>query len=324
MNALYCRNSLLVCAFLAAPLLGLAQAPPSKPVRLISQFAAGTPGDTVARAFAILLSQTAGQPIVVDARPGGGGIIAALAVARAAPDGDTLLNVTAGVPVILSVLGKSLPLDPVRDLTPITTLAGDVTVLLVGNPAAPASSLETLIAYAKANPGKLSYGTTGVGSPHHLSGEQIKLLTGADIVHVPYKTSPVLDAVSGGIPIAFVIASQAIPFVNSGKLKVLAVVHERRYRGLPDVPTVTETIPGFQVPPSWTGLFGPAALPQPIARRIQAAAVKAMVSPEGKAHYEQLGYEVMITTPEEFSALIKRQIEMVARIAKGAGIPQID
>jgi tripartite-type tricarboxylate transporter receptor subunit TctC len=173
----------------------------------------------------------------------------------------------------------------------------------------------------------VAYGTSGIGSPHHLSGELVKLLTGADLLHVPYKASAqaLQDVVAGQIPTTFAISGLVVPAVRAGKVKALAIVREQRFAALPDVPTVGEIVPGFETPPSWTGLFGPAGLAPPLLRRIHADVVKALNKVEVRARLADQHFEVITNeTPEDFAAQIKRQIELVGRIVKGAGIKPSD
>ncbi|MCC6473531.1 MAG: tripartite tricarboxylate transporter substrate binding protein [Burkholderiales bacterium] len=312
-----------IAAALAAP--AWSQAYPARPIRVITQFNAGTPGDLIARVAAQVMSETMGQPGVVENRPGGGGIVAVGAVVRAAPDGYTLLVSNASVPAVLPVLAKNpLPFDPLKDLTPITII-GDIAMLVVANAALPFNNFKELIEYARANPGKVNYGTTGIGTSMHLAGEQIDMLSGAPLTHIPYKTSPVLDAASGALQLAFVVGAQGLPLIREGKVKLITVMSSARFRAMPEVPLINEVLPGFEPPPQWTGLLGPGALPPAIVKRLFADVVHGLTSPEGRARVQKVGFESMVSkSPEEFAALIRRQQELVARIAKSAGIPKLD
>ena len=298
-----------------------AQAFPNKPIRLVAQFAAGASGDTVVRTIATPLSEIIGQPVVVDNRAGAGGVVAAEIVKSAAPDGYTLFAGTSATQVIRLYLSRSTPFDPVKDFTPITQFVESVTTIVM-NPAVPATNLKELIEYARQNPGKVAFGTSGVGSEHHLSGEEIKQLAGVDMLHVPYKASAqgLLDVVSGRLPIAFSIYVVAMPQIKAGKVKVLAVVRDKRSALLPDVPAVPEAVPGFEPPPSWVGLFAPAGLPAPLLKRIHGDFIRVLNAPDTKAKLTEQGLEIVGNTPEEFSAKIQKQKELVARIVKGAGI----
>lgn len=307
------------CLAAAISVSALPQTFPSKPIRMVTQFGIGAPGDLLVRTVASYMAEYIGQPVVVDNRTGAGGLIAARVGASAAPDGYTIIALSAGVPVIQAVLGKQLPLDPVKDLTPITGV-GDTVSLIVAHPSV-AGSLNELISVAKTQPGKLFYGTTGVGSQHHLAGEQINMLAGVSIVHVPYKVSPIADTASGALPLTYVIASQGMPQVSAGKVKALAVVGNSRSLQLPGVPTVDEVVAGFEPPPGWTGLFAPAGIPTSVLQRLHADAVKAITSPECTSKIVALAHEpIPSKSPEEFAALVKRQIALVGRIVNAAGI----
>jgi tripartite-type tricarboxylate transporter receptor subunit TctC len=297
-----------------------AQTYPSKPLRIYTQFGPGTPGEIVARVVADRMTVSMGQPVVVESRAGGGGVLAASLTARAAPDGYTLAALTSTVPVISAVMSRDLPFDPVKELTPITTLVR-IPAVLAAHPSFPPNNLTELIEYAKANPGKVSYGTTGIGSSFHLTMEQARMLTGAAMQHIPYKTSPVLDAVTGAIQFAFVVAPQAMPLIKAGKVKPIGVVSPQRTRLLPDVATMLETVPGFELVPEWTGLFGPAGLPQPVLRRIHADAVAGINQPEARDRLAAGGYDIItMASPEDYAAQLKRDLALVARIVKAAGL----
>lgn len=302
-----------------------AQAYPNKPIRVICQFNAGTPGDLIARVAAALMTENLGQAVVVENRAGGGGVVAVQAVARAAPDGYTLLVSNASVPTVLPVLSaKPLGFDPLKDLTPITII-GDIAMLIVANPALPFNTLRELIDYAKANPGKVNYGTTGVGTSMHLSGEQISQLTGAPMTHIPYKTSPVLDAASGALQLAFVVGAQGLPLIKAGKVKLITLMSTGRFAPMPEVPLVHEVLPAFERPPGWTGLLGPGGMPPAVVKRIFAETVRGITSPEGSAQVQKAGFEPMVSkSPEEFATAIRHQQELIARIAKAANIPKLD
>jgi tripartite-type tricarboxylate transporter receptor subunit TctC len=311
--------AMVFCA-IATP-MALAQNYPVKPVRIFTQFAAGASGDTTVRIMAAPFSEMLGQPVIVENRAGAGGLLAAEAVQRAAPDGYTLLAGSSSTQIIRIFLSKNVPFDPQRDFTAITQISESVPTIVV-NPKLGVNSLAELLEYARRNPGKLAFGTSGIGSDHHLSGEEIKQLSKVDMLHIPYKAGAqaLVDVMSGQLPMAFVIHTQALPHIRSGKAKALAVVKEKRFALLPEVPTVTEVIPAFEVPPSWTGLLGPAGLPPALLARISSDAIRAMNLPETRARYAEGGQEVVASSPEEFAAKIRRNLELVARIVKAAGI----
>lgn len=310
----------LVLLFAVFPVC--AQSYPVKPVRVLTQFAPGTPGEVVARLVTAQMSQTMGQPLVVESRAGAGGAIAAGAVARAEPDGYTLAVLNMSVPVTSPALGltKDYPFDPLKDLAPITNMV-HIPAVMAAHPSFPASNIRELVDYAKANPDKVRYGTTGVGSTFHLVIEQVKALTGARQTHIPYKTSPVLDAVSGAIDYAFVVMPQAVPLIKAGKVKAIGVVSPERSRLLPDVPIMTESVPGYETLPEGTALFGTGRTPAPVLRRLHAEAVAALNHPEVREKLTASGSDIATSpSPEEFAAQIKRHIALIQRIVKAAGL----
>jgi len=308
---------------LAAPLAALPQSYPSKPVHLITQFAAGSTGDVLCRVMANALADATRVPVIVDNRPGAGGVLAAELAARSAPDGYSLLVATTGTQVMRVYLAKNQSFDPVKDFTPITEL-GETATLLVAHPSFPAHSLREMLEYARSHPGQVTYGTSGIGSPHHLSGELLQQLTGVQLVHVPYKASAqaLQDTIAGQLMTTFAISGLAVPAVRSGKVHALAVNRDSRFAALPDVPTISEVVPGFETPPSWTGLFGPAAMPQPLLRQVHALVVKSLNAAAVRSKLAE-GYFDVITnkTPEDFQVQIAREITLVGRIVKAAGIP---
>ena len=193
---------------------------------------------------------------------------------------------------------------------------------IAASASAPADSLKELIEYARRNPGKISYGTSGIGTGQHLAAELIKQLTGTDMVHVPYKSGAQVttNLVGGQIPVSFGVLATAVPYLKSGKLKLLAIINDKRYQSLPDVPTVGEIIPGFESPPTWVGYFAPAGLPQPLLARLHAEMVKAVIAPEVAAKLGNVGFTVTTDAPGAFTSAIRQDIELVGRIVKAAGV----
>jgi tripartite-type tricarboxylate transporter receptor subunit TctC len=311
------------CTALAMAFAGpvSAQSWPAKPIRVVTQFAPGSSGDTTLRVIVPIISQDVGQPVVIDNRAGGGGMVAAELVARAAPDGYTILCATSATQVVRPFMVSGPSFDTVKDFTPITALYSAIT-LLVAHPSVPVNSMGELIEYARRNPGKLSYGSSGIGTDHHLTGEQIRILTGADIVHVPYKATAqaLVDVVSGQLPLTYAITGAAGTFMKTGKIKVLGVVKNQRVALLPDVAAFGEVMPKFQQPPNWTAIFGPAGLPPAVLARLNGAIVKSLHHPDAQARWIANGYEVLGNTPEEFAAQIRQQTVLVASIVKSAGI----
>jgi tripartite-type tricarboxylate transporter receptor subunit TctC len=296
-----------------------AQSYPSRPIRSIMTVAGGA--DMIARLVAQGLTASLGQPVVVEVQSGAGGAIGAEAVARAAPDGYTIMLTSESALVMNRFLSKSARLDPLKDFTPITK-AFETVAVVETTPGQPFGPVRELIDYAKRNPGKLSYGTSGIGTTHHLSGESIRLLAGIDWVHVPYKGGPpvVTDLIGGQIQVGFSVLATVSPFIASGKVKVLAVNGAKRYHVLPGVPTVSEELPGYEAPPTWAGYFGPAGMPQAIVTRLHEGIVRILNSPEVRAKAEDIGFPIETSTPEELSANIRRDIEYTAEIVKAIGI----
>ena len=294
---------------------------PTKPIRVVTQFVPGSSGDTALRFITPGMSESLGQPVVIDSRPGAGGVVAAEQVMRSAGDGYTLLSSTSGAHIMRLFLVKNQSFDPIKDFAPVTQLM-DVAAVIVATPSLPAGSLKELLDQARREPGKLSFGTSGIGSEHHLSAEQMMQLTGVSMVHVPYKSGSqaMLDVAAGQLPLAIGTFPGAQAFIASGKLKPIAVVRDRRIAQLPNVAAVPEVVKGFESPSAWTGIFGPASLPAALARRLQGEFAKAMNAPEAKGKLLQGGYEVIGNTPEEFASEIRHEIELIGRIVKAAGI----
>ena len=298
-----------------------AQAPSSRPLKIIVPFPPGNGTDILARLMAPKLTASLNQPVIVENRGGANGMIGAEAVARAAPDGTTILFTSPSTHVTALLLSKNLPYDPIKDFTPITAAVEPVTVMTI-NPSLPVNSVKELIAYAKANPGKLNYSSPGVGAVFHMSGELFKLGAGVDIVHVPYKgAAPALaGVVAGEVSIGFNSLASVLPHLRSGRLKVLAVLEANRYPGLPDVPSIAEALPGFQKPASWFGLFGPAGLPAPTLARLHDELVASLKEPDVHSKIDELAMTVIANTPEQFSAMLKSGIAQYGRLIKAAGI----
>jgi tripartite-type tricarboxylate transporter receptor subunit TctC len=277
--------------------------------------------DAITRLICQRVTEAVGQPFLVENQAGAGGAIGATTVARAAPDGYTLLSTTGSTQVQRGFMVKNVPYDPVKDYTPIT-LAWETMIVLGAPPSAPFGSFASMIEYAKANPGKISYGTSGLGTSHHLALEMIVLLTGAEIVHIPYKGGDqvITDVLAGRIQVASTPMFSLEPHVRSGKARYLAVLNNRRFPGAPDVPSVREFIAGFESPPLWSGFFGPAALPQPIVLRLHDELVKVVRTQEVRAKLDQGGLLLVASTPEELAQQVQKDIQTVAGIVKRAKI----
>ncbi|MGA7490728.1 MAG: tripartite tricarboxylate transporter substrate binding protein [Xanthobacteraceae bacterium] len=295
--------------------------PAAKPITMVVPFPPGPALDLVARLVAGKIAGPLGQTIVVENRSGANGTIGSNAVARAAPDGYTLLAATAGTHVTAVHLMKSLPYDPVKDFTPIAAAVEPATCLAV-NAAVPVNSVEELIAYARSRPDELSFGSSGVGSVFHMMGELFNQTAGVRIKHVPYRgvVPAMQDVVAGHIPMVFISVSNALPAMQSGRVKILATLEPARYAKLPQVPSMSEIIPAFKKPSSWFGFLGPAALPREITTRLNAEIVKALNAPDVAGKLEDNGMAVIGGTPEQFAALIADGIARYGAIIKAAGI----
>ena len=305
---------------LGLPVLACAQAYPSKPIRLVVPFPPGGSLDVVARAIGQKLSDAWGQPVVIDNRPGAGGNIGADLVAKAAPDGYTILEGALSTHAVNVSLYSKMPYDPVRDFAPITLVAVTPNVLVL-NPSVPANSVKELIAYAKANPGKLSFGSGSNGSAGHLAGELFKMEAGVDMVHIPYKgAAPAMqDLLSGQIQLMFDNLANSMQYVRAGKLKALAVTTAQRSALVPDLPTLSEAgLPGFDIS-TWWGFMAPAGTPKEVIAKWNADVSRILATPEMKAFFAQQGAEPSPTSPEAFGEMIRREIAKYAKIVKASG-----
>jgi len=293
---------------------------PNRPVRMIVTYPPGGGVDLAARVIGQKFSEAFAQQIIIDNRGGGGGNIAMELGARAAPDGYTLTMTAAGPMTINVSLYSRIPFDPVRDFEPIALVASTIYALVV-HPGVQAKSLKELIALAKANPGKLTFGTAGIGAPPHLATELLKMMTGTDMIHVPYKgTGPaVADLMGGQLTFMFADALAAGPQIKAGKLRGLAVSSPRRFAFVPDLPTVAEAgVPGFSAS-GWTGLVAPAGTPQAVIRKLNAEVVRVLPLPDVKEKLAGDGSEFGKNTPAEFRAFIKAEIAKWAKVVKASG-----
>ena len=301
-----------------------AQNYPSKPIRVISEYIAGAGGDVFFRPLATNLAAAMEQQWIVDNRGGAGGLLAVEAVSRATPDGYTVLLASQNVPVTRRYLSRAKPVDPNVDLTPISAL-WRTTLVFASHPSFPVKSLRELIAYAKANPGKVSYSSSGIGTQAHFAGANFANIAGANLLHVPYNNNrQVTDVLAGDVPLTISIVSSVTPYTRAGRLRALAVAAAKRLEILPDVPTVSEVLPAFEPPPTWTALFAPPGLPKQLLARLHAAVVKTTSNPELRAKASADGFELIGNTPEEFSAQLKRDIEVAGRLVKAAKIEPTD
>ena len=276
-------SALLSLAVLSA----VAQGYPAKPIRTIITYAGGA--EPIARIIAQKMSDSMGQPVLIEAMTGANGAVGAMTAARAAPDGYTILASTGATQIIRGFLVKNVPYDPFKDFVPLAHTFDAVSVI-VAHPDAPAT-FRGLLEFAKQNPGRISYGTTGVGSAYHMAVELVHMLTGVEMVHVPYKAGPqsITDLVAGRVQVSLSVYATTVAFVTAGKIRNLAVINDRRFSRIPEVPAVREFVPGFESPPLWGGYFGPAGLPAPIAERLTAEILKALSLPEVRARMEDVG-----------------------------------
>ncbi len=314
------RTKKFILALLAAPTLALGQGYPSKPVRVIVPYPAGSTPDIVGRTVSDRLQKALGQPFVVENRTGAGGNIGAEAVVRSAPDGHTLLIGINGPVAVNKHLYKNLPFDPDKDLLPISLLAS-APQMLVTTPAVPADSFKTFLEYAKRNPGKLSYGTVGAGSASHLTMELLKSDARVFIVHIPYRGFPpaVTDMLAGNIDTMFAIIPAVLPHVRAGKMKPLAVTALKRNALAPDVPSVAEL--GYPQLESlaWIGLLAPAGTSREIIERLSTETVKGMQTAETRESLGRQGFDVVANSPDEFSRWIRAESAKWAKVIRASG-----
>ncbi len=315
----YTLSGGLVIAGFVASSVALAQSYPVKPIRTIVTFAGV--GEALCRMVAQKMTENLGSPVILESMAAAGGAQGAEAVMKATPDGYTILATTPGTHVMRQFLSRQMSFDPIKDFTPIT-LAWETVAVVAVHPSLPVNSMRELIDYAKKYPGKLSYGTSGIGTSHHMASEMLKLTAGVDMVHVPYKTGAqsFQDALSGTIPVLYGVFAQVQPAVQSGKLRIIALQNDRRFPLAGDVPTIKEVVPGFSGPPFWTSYYGPANLPQALVRRLNLEINKAANTPDVKAKLDGAGFLVVGTSPEELSSINKADIERAGQLVKAAGI----
>ncbi|MFO1306418.1 MAG: tripartite tricarboxylate transporter substrate binding protein [Burkholderiales bacterium] len=316
-SAILCAASALAAI---APLPALAQAYPSKPVTVVVPWPAGGPSDIAARPMSKGLGDELRQSFIVDNRGGAGGNIGTAMVAKAAPDGYTLL-ITSSAPIVINPsLYKQMPFDPAKDLTPITNLLR-VPLVLVVHPSVPANNLKELIAYIGAQKGKLTYASAGNGTPQHLTGELFKSTAKVDMVHVPYKGAApaITDLVGGHVPIMFDSTIAILPQIKAGKVKPIAMTGAKRSPALPEVPTFAEAgMPGFESY-AWYGFFAPAKTPADVVAKLNAAALKVMKGPEWQKVLAETGSENVGESPEQFTAFTKAEAMKWAKVVKDSG-----
>lgn len=293
---------------------------PNRPIKILVGQPAGSATDLSARAVAQILSQELGQSVVVENKAGAGGIIATVQAAQSPPDGYTLLMSSSGPLAVNPTLYTNLPYDPAKDFNAIT-LVNVMPMFLVANPAFAPTNVLDVIKYAKANPGKVSYGSSGVGITNHITMEYFASAAGVKLVHIPYRGGPLAlnDLMGGQIPLMFEPASTIIPHLQSGKLRVIAVSSAKRSAAAPDVPTVAESgLPGFDAN-AWVGLVAPARTPPEIIKKLNQATVKGLRTPEMRAKFAPLGVDIVANSPAEFDAFIKSEITKWGAIVRESG-----
>lgn len=315
--------TLCIAASVAASLSqhAISQSYPAKPIRVLSTFPAGGAADGIMRLIGQKMSESIRQPVIVEAIPGAGGVLAAQILLRAAPDGYTILHSAPTTLVATPFLLKTPPYDPLKDFTYITHLTDATTCVLV-NAAVPVNTVRELIDYVKANPGKLAYGSNGVGASFHLEMELLKQKYGLDITHVPYKSGldALMAAAAGQIPVAFVTVGSALGQARAGKVKILAVLSIRRFATLPDIPAMGEQLPDYEKIPSGDEMVGPAGMPDPVLRRLHTEIVKALYNTDVQERLKQIGFVPVGNTPEEHAIQIRKDMATMAKGLKAAQI----
>lgn len=314
------RRRILLAAALLAPSTPRAQTGPDRPIRLIVPFAPGGATDILSRLLAERLTDGLGQVVVVDNRPGAGGNLGAEAAARAAPDGQTIVMGVVGTHAINPSLFPSIAFDPIRDFTPVSLVATAMNVLTV-HPDLPVRSVQELAALARARPGQLHFGSPGNGSTVQLAGELFKTMTGTDMVHTPYRgaAAAMTDLLAGRIQVMFDNLPSAVPHVRAGRLRALAVTGAERSEALPELPTIAEAgLPGYEAT-TWFAIFGPAGLAAPVVARLNRAVHAALDGSVMRARLAELGAEPAPGTPEQLTALIRRDTERWAEVIRLSG-----
>ena len=308
---------LLTCFATAAA----AQTYPDRPVRVIVPFSTGSAVDTIARVIGAQMAEQMGQQLVIENRTGANGIIAAEAVVKSPADGYTLFFPNDGMMAANPAMFAKIPYDPIRDFAPVT-LVSSIPLLLVAHPSLPVTNVQELVALAKSKPGTINYGTSGNGSAQHLAMALFASASGAPMTHVPYKSlgAAFNDLLGGHIPVMFAGMSNVVPLMKDNKLRVLAVSSARRSPALPEVPTAAEQgVPGYGYA-AWNGIVAPAGTPAPVIAKLHAEMVRAMANPAVRGKLAPLGFELIGSTPAEFGALIRSDVERIGALIRASGI----
>lgn len=315
------RIALALVAALMIPLIAHAQAWPTRqPIKFIVVYPPGGASDVTARIIGAKLTESLGQSVVIENKPGANGIIALDYVAKSAPDGYTILMANLGPNAINPVVYSKLPYDAIKDFAAIT-LTTIVPQIIVVTPSLPVKSAQDLIAYSKANPGKVTFASAGNGASNHLSGEMFNAMASIKMVHVPYKgdTPSMVDVMSGTVNVALPTAVAVMPHIKSGRLRGIAVTSSKRLPSLPDMPTVAETLAGFEAV-SWGGVMAPAGTPPEIIARLNAEINRILKMPDVAEKLQALGAEIVGSTAEEFSAYVKSEINKWGKVARDNNI----
>ncbi len=316
------RHRFLLALLLWALNTGVwAQAFPTKPIRLIVPYPAGGVVDTAARAVGKKLADVLGQAVIVENQPGANATIGLVTVAKSPPDGHTI-GLTSMVHYMVPFFSKNMPYDTLRDFTPIAPIAV-VNDIVAVNPSVPVKNIQELIDHGRHSKTPLFYGTPGVGGSQHLGGLLLAQSTGLNLDHVPYKGGSIAlaDALGGQVPMVVLSAPSVLPHLKTGKLRALGVIQDKRMRSAPDIPTVSETIPGFAVPPLWIGILGPAGLPKSVSERLNQALRQAMRATEVRQALEDRGYDMVAEVGvDEFLGSIRSDVEVIRKIVTTARI----
>lgn len=296
-----------------------AQSFPAKSIRIVAPFPPASVADVLARPIAQKMNESWAQPVIVDNRTGMAGSVGSDAVAKAPPDGYTLLLGTVGTNAINAALYSKMPYNVRTDFAPITLVA-NAYLLLVMHPSVPVRTVKEVVALAKSYPGKLNFGSAGAGTTPHLAGELFKFLAGVSITHVPYKGSPqsAIDLMAGRLDLIFANGSAALPHIRTGRMRLIAISAPKRDPALPDVPAIAETVPGFEMLP-WWGLFAPAGTPREIVARLNGETVRILALPDVKANYLNLGMTALSNSPDQFSTYVQEEIVRWAKVVKASG-----
>jgi tripartite-type tricarboxylate transporter receptor subunit TctC len=308
----------MVCLVLASA--AHAQTYPAKPIRYVVPQAPGGSSDTLARVVAPRLSEALGQPVAVDNRPGATGMIGSEIVARAAPDGYTIIQVSTSL-ATNPAMGVKLPYDTLRDFAPVTLLSQQPNLWVVHS-SLPAKSMKELIALAKSKPGQLDFASSGSGGSQHLAGELLNVMAGIKLVHIAYKGSPpaLIDVLAGRVPVMSSTMAPAMPHVKTGRLRALAVTSEKRSAAAPEIPTVAESgLPGYEAT-AWQGVLAPAGTPRDIVARLSSELVKVINLEAPRRQLAEQGYEPLGSTPQKFAEYIPAEIAKWSKVIKAAGI----